>query len=103
MLSRYMNNSSDVYLSMGKRVPRYLKGIYKQGIWYSKSEKFEFEGFTNSDGLGVSMIKKVLVGMCLILGLKLCVGVQENKKWLLNIQQGHSILPSLLQQIKLYD
>lgn len=49
LLSRYMNNLSDVHLVMKKGYWGILKGTSELGIWYAKSEKVVLEGYVDSD------------------------------------------------------
>ncbi|XP_057510772.1 secreted RxLR effector protein 161-like [Actinidia eriantha] len=52
LISRYMENPTEVYLLATKRILRYLHGTITLGILYKGGEKSGFLGFTNSDYAG---------------------------------------------------
>lgn len=47
--SRFMSTPRDIHLGKAKRVLRYPMGTTGLGIWYSSSEIFELEGYTDND------------------------------------------------------
>ncbi|CAL2270439.1 unnamed protein product [Prunus armeniaca] len=52
MISRYMDNPTEMHLKATKRIFRYLKGTSNFGILYKKGEKPSFFGFNDSDYAG---------------------------------------------------
>lgn len=52
MLSRYMEEPSQIHYGAAKRVLRYVQGTVDYGIFYSIAEKSSLIGYTNSDWAG---------------------------------------------------
>lgn len=52
LISRYMENSTQMHLLAAKRILRYLQGTRDFGLFYKKGEKSDLLGFTNSDYAG---------------------------------------------------
>ncbi|CAL5331079.1 unnamed protein product [Camellia sinensis] len=52
LISRYMENPTEMHLKAAKRIFRYLKGTSDFGILYKRGEKQSFFGFTDSDYAG---------------------------------------------------
>lgn len=52
VISRYMENPTELHLLAAKRTLRYLKGTTNFGVFYKKGEKSELAGFTDSDYAG---------------------------------------------------
>lgn len=52
VISRYMENPTEMHLRAAKRIFRYLKGTTDFGIFYKKVKKSSFLGFTDSDYAG---------------------------------------------------
>ncbi len=52
LISRYMENSTEMHLLTAKRILRYLQGTKDFGLFYKKIEKMELVGFTDSDYAG---------------------------------------------------
>ncbi|XP_074363907.1 secreted RxLR effector protein 161-like [Apium graveolens] len=52
LLSRYMQDPSEVHLGAAKRVLRYIKGTVAYGIKYFKGEELKLIGFCDSDWAG---------------------------------------------------
>ena len=52
LISRYMENPTELHLQAAKRVLRYLKGTTEFGIFYKKGGDDELAAYTNSDYAG---------------------------------------------------
>ncbi|RVW99454.1 Retrovirus-related Pol polyprotein from transposon TNT 1-94 [Vitis vinifera] len=52
LISRYMENPSELHLQAAKRVLRYLKGTTEFGIFYKKGGDDELAAYTDSDYAG---------------------------------------------------
>ena len=52
LISRYMENPTEIHLLAAKRILRYLQGTRDFGLFYKKGEKLELFGFTDSDYVG---------------------------------------------------
>lgn len=52
LISRYMENPTEMHLLTAKRILRYLQGTKDFGLFYKKGEKMELVGFTDSDYAG---------------------------------------------------
>lgn len=52
LISRYMENPTEVHLLIAKRIFRYLKGIADFGILYKNGGQSSLIGFSNSDYAG---------------------------------------------------
>ena len=49
LISRYMENPTEIHLLVAKRILRYLQETRDFGLFYKKGEKLELFGFTNND------------------------------------------------------
>ena len=49
LISRYMENPTEIHLLAAKRILRYLQETRDFGLFYKKGEKLELSGFTNND------------------------------------------------------
>lgn len=68
LVSRYMNEPSQIHMKASKRILRYVKGILDFGIHYYATNEKEFVGFNDSD-LGASWDDwKSTSGNCFSLG-----------------------------------
>ncbi|KAJ4728947.1 Retrovirus-related Pol polyprotein from transposon TNT 1-94 [Melia azedarach] len=52
LLSRFMQNPSQVHFGAGRRVLRYLKGTHDFGIWFKPEAELNLFGYVNSDWAG---------------------------------------------------
>ena len=52
LISRYMENPTEMHLLTAKKILRYLQGTKDFGLFYKKGEKMELVGFTDSDYAG---------------------------------------------------
>lgn len=52
LLSRFMQNPSQIHLGVGKRILRYLQGTKEYGIWYKSTGNPTLLGYTDSDWAG---------------------------------------------------
>ncbi|XP_019055114.1 PREDICTED: uncharacterized protein LOC109115476 [Nelumbo nucifera] len=52
LLSRFMQNPSQVYHGAAKRILRYLQGTKSYGIWYRVTHDSKLIGYTDSDWAG---------------------------------------------------
>ncbi|KAJ8764765.1 hypothetical protein K2173_009165 [Erythroxylum novogranatense] len=68
LLSRFMHCSSEVHLQTAKRVLRYIKGTVNCGVKFTKCQKFELCGFSDSDWAGSMDDLKSTSGYCFSLG-----------------------------------
>ena len=48
-LSRYMNSPSHIHLELAKRVLKYMKGTFDEGIWYSRVGEVNLIAYADSD------------------------------------------------------
>ncbi|XP_074267354.1 secreted RxLR effector protein 161-like [Silene latifolia] len=49
LLSRFMQNPSQLHYTAAKRVLRYIRGSTHLGLWYKPTQNSEFVGYTDSD------------------------------------------------------
>ncbi|KAL0424084.1 UNVERIFIED_CONTAM: Retrovirus-related Pol polyprotein from transposon TNT 1-94 [Sesamum radiatum] len=68
LLSRFMQNPSNIHFGAAKRILRYLKGTRSFGLWYSNSNNFELLGFSDSDWAGSIDDRKSTTGYLFMLG-----------------------------------
>ena len=52
LISRFMENPSELHFGTAKRIMRYVKGTLEFGIWYQREGKSELLGYTDSDYAG---------------------------------------------------
>ena len=64
LISRYMENPTELHLQAAKRVLRYLKGTTGFGIFYKKGGDDELVAYTDSDYAGDLRTERVLQAMC---------------------------------------
>jgi len=67
LISRYMENPTELHLQVAKRVLRYLKGTLDFGIFYKKGGNNELVAFTNSDYAGDLRDRKSTSGYVFLL------------------------------------
>ncbi|KAL5564205.1 hypothetical protein UlMin_027369 [Ulmus minor] len=68
LISRYMENPTEMHLLAAKRILRYLQGTKEFGLFYKKGEKSDLIGFTNSDYARDQDDRKSTSGYVFILG-----------------------------------
>lgn len=68
LISRYMENPTEVHLLAAKRIFRYLKGTADFGIWYKKVGDSSLFGFSDSDYAGDLDDRKSTSGFVFIMG-----------------------------------
>ena len=68
LISRYMENPTEMHLLATKRILRYLQGTKEFGLFYKKGEKSDLIGFTDSDYAGDQDDRKSTSGYVFILG-----------------------------------
>ncbi|XP_020218798.1 uncharacterized protein LOC109802019 [Cajanus cajan] len=68
LISRYMENPTEIYLLAAKRILRYLQGTREFGLFYKKGEKSNLLGFTDSDYVGDQDDRKSTSGFLFMLG-----------------------------------
>jgi hypothetical protein len=68
LISRYMENPTELHLLAAKRILRYLQGTRNLGIYYTKGEKSDLIGFTDSDYAGDQDDRKSTSGYVFMLG-----------------------------------
>ncbi|KAK2970503.1 hypothetical protein RJ640_013575 [Escallonia rubra] len=68
LISRYMENPTELHLLAAKRIFRYLKGTIDFGLLYKKGEKSYLMGFTDSDYAGDIDDRKSTSGYAFMLG-----------------------------------
>jgi len=52
LISRYMENPTEMHLLAVNRILRYLQGMRYFGLWYKKGKKSELIGYTDSNYAG---------------------------------------------------
>ncbi|GKE67340.1 hypothetical protein Tco_1521501, partial [Tanacetum coccineum] len=70
------------YLSVVKRIFRYLKGKPKLGLWYPRVSSFDLEAYSDSDYAGANLDRKSTTGGCKFLG-----NAKSRPLWLLLLQR----------------
>jgi len=68
LISRYMENLTEMHLLAAKRILRYLQGTRDFGLFYKKGEKLELFGFTDSDYAGDQDDRRSTSGYVFMLG-----------------------------------
>ncbi|GJZ16444.1 putative ribonuclease H-like domain-containing protein [Tanacetum coccineum] len=69
--SRFQVNPKTSYLSVVKRIFRYLKGKPKLGLWCPRVSSFDLEAYSDSDYTGANLDRKSTIGSCQFLGRRL--------------------------------
>ncbi|GJV09623.1 putative ribonuclease H-like domain-containing protein [Tanacetum coccineum] len=69
--SRFQVTPKNSYLSVVKRIFRYLKGKPKLGLWYPRESSFDLESYSDSDYAGANLDRKSTTGGCQFLGRRL--------------------------------
>jgi len=68
LLSRFMQNPSQIHLGIRKRILRYLQGTKEYSIWYKSTSNPTLLGYTNSDWAGSVDDMKSTLGYAFSLG-----------------------------------
>ncbi|KAK2989971.1 hypothetical protein RJ640_004134 [Escallonia rubra] len=68
LISRYMENPTEKHMLAAKRIFRYLQGTRDFGLFYKKSKKLDFFGFTDSDYAGDQDDRRSTSGYVFMLG-----------------------------------
>ncbi|XP_047339512.1 secreted RxLR effector protein 161-like [Impatiens glandulifera] len=68
LLSRFLNEPSQIHFATAKRILRYLKGTKTQGIEFKKESECKLVGYTNSDWAGSIDDRKSTSGYIFCLG-----------------------------------
>ena len=68
IVSRFMHCPSKQHFGAAKRILRYIAGTTSYGIWYSRKNKFELVGYSDSDWAGEKEDMKSTSGNCFTLG-----------------------------------
>ena len=68
LISRFMENPTEMHLASAKRILRYLQGTIDYGIFYKKGEKSSLIGFTDSDYAGDQDDRKSTSGYVFMMG-----------------------------------
>ncbi|XP_057980101.1 uncharacterized mitochondrial protein AtMg00810-like [Malania oleifera] len=68
LISRYMENPTEMHLLAAKRILRYLQGTRDFGLFYEKAEKLELFRFTDSDYVGEQDDRRSTSGYVFMLG-----------------------------------
>ncbi|XP_075486223.1 secreted RxLR effector protein 161-like [Primulina tabacum] len=68
LLSRFMQTPSKIHFGVAKRVLRYIKGTTDFGLWFSKLESGNLQGFSDSDWAGSIDDSKSTSGYCFSFG-----------------------------------
>ena len=69
LISRYMENPTEIHLLAAKRILRYLQETRDFGLFYKKGEKLELFRFTNNDYVEDQDDKKSTSGYVFMLGI----------------------------------
>ena len=68
LISRYIENPTEMHLLATKRILRYLQETRDFGLFYKKGEKLKLFGFTDSDYAGDQDDKRSTSGYVFMLG-----------------------------------
>ncbi|KAK9684337.1 hypothetical protein RND81_10G203400 [Saponaria officinalis] len=68
LISRYMENATELHILAAKRILRYLQGTRDLGIFYKKGEKSNLTGYTDSDYAGDQDDRKSTSGYVFMFG-----------------------------------
>ncbi|XP_072073334.1 uncharacterized mitochondrial protein AtMg00810-like [Arachis hypogaea] len=68
LISRYMENPTEIYMKVAKRILRYLRGTLEYGMFYSASDEFKLMGYCDSDYAGDIDDRKSTTGFVFFLG-----------------------------------
>lgn len=68
LLSRFMQNPSELHLKVAKRVLRYVKGSIDLGIWLKRNGSTKLVGYTDSDWAGSHEDMKSTSGYVFLIG-----------------------------------
>lgn len=68
LISRYMENPTELHLLAAQRIFRYLQGTIDFGLLYKKGKKLDLFGFTDSDYAGAIDDRKSTSGYVFMLG-----------------------------------
>ncbi|XP_052203974.1 secreted RxLR effector protein 161-like [Diospyros lotus] len=68
LISRYMENPTEMHLLVAKRILRYLQGTKDFGLLYKKGEKSDLLSFTHSDYAGDQDDRRNTSGYVFMLG-----------------------------------
>ncbi|XP_043717605.1 secreted RxLR effector protein 161-like [Telopea speciosissima] len=68
LLSRFMQNPSQIHLGAAKRILRHLQGTLEYGIWYKPTSDSRLYGYTDSDYAGSVDDMKSTSGYAFTLG-----------------------------------
>ncbi|GJS48969.1 retrovirus-related pol polyprotein from transposon TNT 1-94 [Tanacetum coccineum] len=71
LCATYQSSPKELYLTIVKKIFRYLKGTPSLGLWYPMCLGFNLKGYSDSDYAGCNMDKKRTSCACQILGGKL--------------------------------
>ncbi|KAK6149272.1 hypothetical protein DH2020_016797 [Rehmannia glutinosa] len=69
--TRFQSAPEKSYMTVAKRILKYLKGCQKVGLWYPKEGGFKLAGYSDSDYVGCRVDRKSTSGTCQILGNRL--------------------------------
>ena len=64
MCARFQSCPKESHLKAVKRIPRYLSGTTKYGLWYSEGSDCSLVGYSNSDFSGCKSDRKSTSGTC---------------------------------------
>ncbi|XP_019055636.1 PREDICTED: uncharacterized protein LOC109115759 [Nelumbo nucifera] len=79
LLSRFMQNPSQVHYGAAKMILRYLQGTKEYGIWYKSTTNSRLTGYTNSDLAGLVDDMKVPQAMPSHKDLEYSLGHKRSK------------------------
>ncbi|KAG6523782.1 hypothetical protein ZIOFF_013669 [Zingiber officinale] len=68
LVSRYMEDPTTTHLKIAKRILRYIKGTIDFGLFYSTSNHFKLEGYSDSDWGGDIDDRKSTTGFVFFMG-----------------------------------
>nr|XP_016433377.1 PREDICTED: uncharacterized mitochondrial protein AtMg00810-like [Nicotiana tabacum] len=66
--ARFQSTHKESYMTVVKRIIRYLIGIVSHGLWYPRSNTFKLEDFSDTDLAGDKEDRKITSGTCQLLG-----------------------------------
>ena len=68
LVARFQSSPKETYVTVVKRIFKYLKGTMEYGLWYPKSQDFILKEFSDADWAGSVDDRKSTSGAAFFLG-----------------------------------